>query len=384
MLHSTDAERLIRDDLIRRHGWRKGIVLFGAPESEHSVKVATALELICGQGSFPAESLRHVHVTFTERAFAGVTGGGGVVTPSVGVWSFDYRYLTDHVCTMPAVFMDGKLHTDSGMILRMLAERFPDPYLPVAQRKEVSRWIEFNMAHSDRIAEVAKHWGWCTIHGSKRKNYRDFGEGRKDLAWERAAVSDLHRLLQTLDSHFAAKENKAYYVGNRMTLADCALLNLPWTLSLIVRLDIKKRYPNLWAHAIALKAAKPPGTRPFYSKLPAVARRIAKKALWQRGIFSRAFHIENARYWGTAAAARSPLLELPPPFGFPKVLPAPVPDEPEAPAPSPEKPPPEAPSQPGWQLQIVRSRPTELPARAAAFSSRRTRQELAAQLEGRA
>ena len=324
--HVLHAKDLIRDDVIRRAGLSKGLVWFGSQtSSEHSVKIAAALGLVSRQPNFRFDEVKHVNVTFDEAPL--------IKRPdervSLGVWSSDYSIITDGAAMMPAICVDGAMQTDSDLILRWIGETYPDERLSQDERAHVSQWIQFNLVHGESVSLAAKHWGWCATSRGRRPHYKGYGAGARDLAWEQALIADVHQLLQTIDAHFAAKADKAFYVGDRMTLADCAMLSWPWSLACVAGLAIKRRYPNVWAHAEALRARAPAGTHAFYQAFPRIGRAVRCMALAQhlkatRGVpCIRRFHIGDRRYWGTDV--RRPLLQLPPPTFIPAPAPAAAP-----------------------------------------------------------
>ena len=301
------GEELVRTGILRKNGWLDGFAWFGNQTSEHSVKLSAAVSLLTKQETFPFKHAEHVDMKFDE---------GGIVNRSkkktfVGVWSSDWTILTYGACTMPAICVNGVVHMDAGRILKAFAEAYPDPRLSETDVANVTNWVVFNMEHGPRVMEAAKHWGWSIKHGG-RTHYKRYGKDKRDLTWEQAAVRHVHGFMSTLDAHFEAKgENeKAFYVGDKMTLADCAMLNWPWTLACVTGLDVKRRYPYLWAHALALKELKPEGTASFYKHFPAMGKAVGRAALLQRGLCSRGFHIEHPRYWGTDL--KFPLLALEP------------------------------------------------------------------------
>ena len=197
---------------------------------------------------------------------------------------------------------------ESGEIVKQLAEQHPDPETSKEEQAEVLKWIDYNNKTADRLLEALKHWGWQAMHGDK-KNYAAYGRGKKDMEWERALVDEVNTFFAGVDKHFAGKENKTFFVGDKLTYADCAMLNWAWSFQLVLKLDVPTRYPDCWANAVAMKKLMPDGSNDFYKKFPMFAMVVGVCNARNRGTgcFScgcgRGFYIENPMYWGETSAS---------------------------------------------------------------------------------
>jgi hypothetical protein len=71
----------------------------------------------------------------------------------------------------------------------------------------------------------------------------------------------VHGFFGYLEAVLASRPSiTGHFVGDRWTLADCALLNWPNTFSSVVALDIAKRYPKVWANFEKVKELRPKGS----------------------------------------------------------------------------------------------------------------------------
>ena len=166
--------------LLAANKWDQGLVWFGFPASETSVKVKSSLELLKTQENFPQEmkDFEHVTLTFDKKRLK----NPGKNKAGMGVASQEWATLSDGKSYMPAICENGTMKTESGEIVKMFAERFPDTSLSADEQAEVVKWIDFNNAGAEPLLEALKHWGWCSMNG-KKPNYKSFGKGNKDLAW---------------------------------------------------------------------------------------------------------------------------------------------------------------------------------------------------------
>lgn len=94
-----------------------------------------------------------------------------------------------------------------------------------------------------------------------------------------------------------AEDKKTYFVANKLTYADCAMINWPYTAYHLTGLKVSKRYPHLWQHHVQLRAAKPPGAADHYTTMPILGIIIAILLLPKRGFISYGHHVENPVYW---------------------------------------------------------------------------------------
>lgn len=282
-----------KNKVITLNGWDKGLVMFGFLSSETTVKVHTALRLVMAlDNDFPYTQLTHVNLTFDGKALA--TSRNGQV--SMGVRSEEWLILSEQKGYMPAIMMDGVMHQESGEIVKLLAEKYPDQSLSESERVEVLKWVGFNLEHCEKLLETEKHFGTSALSPNE-KNYVHLGVGKQDLAWEKEHVRHADEFLKSLDDHFSSKENKAYFVGDKLTYADCALINWPYSFQHLAALRVKTRYPNLWAHHVELRATHPEGAQEHYRLMPILGTIIAGLLLKTRGVFDWGHHIENPMYW---------------------------------------------------------------------------------------
>lgn len=83
-------------------------------------------------------------------------------------------------------------------------------------------------------------------------------------------------------------------MGDKLTMADCAMINWPWSFHLIVQLKIETRYPNVWKHFEALKAKAIDCSDQHYNVFPYFATVVNDLGKDAR---TDGFHIENEKYW---------------------------------------------------------------------------------------
>jgi glutathione S-transferase len=218
----------------------------------------------------------------------------------MGVSSKEWLAMSDGKGYMPAILMDGEMYMESAEIVKSFAEQYPDTTLSDDERAEVMKWIDFNLEKQEMLVEAEKHWDTAALSPDK-PNYVTFGPGRRDAAWEKGRIKFVDDFFKTLDKHFEGnKENDnimTYYVGDKMTLADCAMINWPLTFSRMARLNVKGRYPNLWAHHEAFRDSKPDGADEHWSTIPFLRKVISVLLLWTRGIINYGHHIENPKNW---------------------------------------------------------------------------------------
>ena len=79
-----------------------------------------------------------------------------------------------------------------------------------------------------------------------KAHYQAYGAGKKDMEWERLTVQKVDAFLSRLEEKLAARGVvNGYYVGDSLTLADCALFNWPLSLSGIAGLEVAKKFPKV-------------------------------------------------------------------------------------------------------------------------------------------
>lgn len=289
---TADADE--RSKLLTENGWDKGVVLFGLLMSESTVKVSTALRLLCEQENFPytANDIVYVTLNFDDKPLSRDRKG----EVSMGVSGPEWMTLSSGKGYMPAICIEGDFQMECNDIVKMFHEKYPDVTLSDDQRSEVRQWLDYNSEQAEKLVEAEKHWGLSALQPTK-PNYVNFGEGKKDIEWEKNTIQHVNSFFTKLDKYFEAKEDKTYFVANKLTLADCALMPPPWSFWICNGLKVAKRYPNVWAHHEALRATKPAGADDFYSKLPFIGHVVSALSLKQRGIFQYGHHIENPKYW---------------------------------------------------------------------------------------
>lgn len=246
--------------LMKERGWDAGWVLFGAGASEATVKLFTAVSLL-------GKPYKHVDLSFDDVALS--------AEDKMGVKSKEWALLSASRSNMPALSIDGQVYFESDGILMKLAE---DANAPA----EVKELIALSSANNGRLLEAAKHWGWSGLHKGMRygmvteSHYSSFGEGLKDSAWEAATCGVVHSFFARLESVLAAKPAvNGFFVGDSMTLADCALINWYLTFSAIANLDVDGRYPKVAANWAALKATNPAGASYHYEHFPGFGGYVA-------------------------------------------------------------------------------------------------------------
>mmetsp|Transcript_59242 Transcript_59242/g.152459 ORF Transcript_59242/g.152459 Transcript_59242/m.152459 type:complete len:310 (+) Transcript_59242:97-1026(+) len=293
--------------MLAQHGWDKGLVCFGLQSSENVVKITTALNLLMKQDNFPHKTCRYVELQLNSKAALQTAKDG---SQSMGVYSATWQILSSGRQCMPAVAIDGKVMMDSCRMLEELWTNYPDRTLNWAELAEVKRLLEINSKYSERLQQALKHWGWSAMN-STRANYKDFGPGKKDLAWEKETVKTIDAFFGQLEEHLRKRKNdglfNGYLVGKKLTLADCAFINWPLSFSLVVGLDVAKRYPLTWANSENLKMHSPAGSQEFYDTFPIFGHANGMMNMRNRGTWcfcfcGKGFHIENPVYWSERQA----------------------------------------------------------------------------------
>ena len=297
---STDPSKYSpeKTKLLAENGWDKGLVLFGFLGSETTVRVNTALRLLTSTNEFNDFPYKEEDIVFVELSIDDKPlheKKGGIKT--MGTVSEEWLTLSEGKHYMPAIAIEGKLYTESAEIVKFLHETFPDKRLSKEEHGQVTKWIDMVIQDGDKVQDAERHWGWCHF-APKDKGNLGFGEGNKDLEWEKERIELVDKFCKIQDDHFAKMEgDKMYFVAGKYTLADCAMIGFPLGLIYIARLKVDQRYPNLWAHHLALQATKPKGAEDHYFFFPILGKIISIVGAWRRGIFSYAFHIENPKYW---------------------------------------------------------------------------------------
>jgi glutathione S-transferase len=72
----------------------------------------------------------------------------------------------------------------------------------------------------------------------REPNYEDCGKGSKGEAWEKELVKDVDTFWQNRKS-FQGQSEAGFFVGDKLTMADFAMLIWPWSFHLIVELKIE-------------------------------------------------------------------------------------------------------------------------------------------------
>ncbi|CAB9504335.1 expressed unknown protein [Seminavis robusta] len=290
----SEEPALDKSKIMADNGWDKGFVYFGHPATETTVKVVTAVQFLTTQDNFPFKkedgTLKHVILNFDDKPIAKDDEKNEV---SLGIDSAEYKCVSGGRTFMPAVAIDGEMFFESGEIVKMLHEKYPDSTLTPEEKKQVDEWIQFNIDNTNRMLVALKHFGWCFMQGA-RPNYVAYGKGNKDDAWEKELVKDVHVFFEKMDKHFVDKKEPAFFVGDKLTMADCVMINWPWSFHLIVELKIEERYPNVWKHFNALKDKAIAGSDAHYNVFPYFANVVTDLAKEAR---AEGFHIENEKHW---------------------------------------------------------------------------------------
>jgi len=282
-------------------GWDKGIVVFGMLASEATVKVATALNLLQQQDNFSYKNnVQWVDLSFDTKPFSEKKG-----KKSMGVNSDMWMTLSGNKGYMPALAVDGQLMLDAYSILAYLWDQFPDQSLSGDEQKQVQDLLSLNSKQTERLLQTLKHWGWAAMQG-KKKNYIEFGYGKKDLSWEQDSVKVVDDFFRQLEDKLKEKKESGgldgFFVGNKMTLADCALINWAQSFKLVIGLNVPKRYPLVWENHELMKKKAPAGSKDFYGTFPMFAKVVGVLNARNRGsgcccLCGKGFNIENQKYW---------------------------------------------------------------------------------------
>jgi len=248
--------------MLTERGWSTGWVVFGAAASESSVKLMTSVSLLKGK------DFTHVDTSFDDMPLD--------TQPKMGVKSDAWREVSGGYCRMPVLAIDGVLYADSDKILLKLAE-------DTKARPEVKSLISLSANINASAFEAIKHWGWSGLHRNmdyamvSKEHYEKYGEGKKSAAWEKDVCKQIDTFLSTLEAKLAAKPAiNGYYVGDEMTLADCALINWYLSFSAIANLNVVNRYPKVTANWQALKKKNPPGAAAHFTQFPGFGEYVSR------------------------------------------------------------------------------------------------------------
>jgi len=286
---------------MREKGWDKGIVVFGALASESTVKVSTAVELLQQQEGFPYKgNVQWVDLSFDTKPFSEKNG-----KTSMGVNSDMWLTLSGGKGFMPAIAIDGYMMLDAYVIVQHLWSQFPDQSLIDEEQQEVQTLLDLNSQQTERLLQALKHWGWAAMNG-KKKNYLEFGYSKKDLGWEQDSAKVVDDFFRQLENTLKAKKESdglnGFFVGNKMTLADCAMINWAASFKLVIGLNVPKRYPLVWENHELMKKKAPAGSKDFYGTFPMYAKVVGALNARNRGsgcccLCGKGFKIENQKYW---------------------------------------------------------------------------------------
>jgi len=250
------------------NGWDKGYVAFGFTASESCVKIGVGLPIANKKDvkwvtvSFDDSPLEQIPKDFDPNMMAPGS------KQKIGVRSELFSLITSGVSHMPALAIDGDMYMGSDAILKMLA-------LEAGVPTKVTELIDHSINNSDTIFEGLKHWGWAGMHASQnygmvnKKNYIDYGQGKKDEAWERRVTNEIKTFMNKLEDTLADKsEINGFFVGDSLSLADASLINWVQSLEGVAGLDVKKHYPNCYTNWELTKASPPPGSLHFIYGFP--------------------------------------------------------------------------------------------------------------------
>lgn len=264
--------------ILQKLGLDKGCVVIGAGVSEKTVKVSTAVLMLTKQSSgFPytESQVQLVELGFGEKTPPVIEGGKCV---KMGSLCQEFMTLTWNRCYMPAMVLDGTVYMEAGKIVEHFSKLYPDKSLSDAERKEVTKWVDFNNENDGYLMDAAIHWGW---YGFKRAIGHPFGKvygpGTRSDEWEMNTFLKVHDFLSQCEHHFQNKKKggglNGYYVGNKMTFADCIMINWAQTFGDITGMDVQKHYPVYYENQQILIRLDPPGLKvhvegfSFYGKV---------------------------------------------------------------------------------------------------------------------
>lgn len=191
-----------------------------------------------------------VELTFDDKPLSESEG-----KVSMGVRSAEWALLSGGAAEMPALLIDGIMYRESVLIVKMLATACPDESLSREQNAQAMRLIDLAAECEPRLSGALKHWGWSGMHENNpvmnSEHYSTFGMGKRDARWE-------HDTLQQVDGFFSQLEAAlplrpcGYFVAEKLTFADCALINFPLSFVTVVELDVERRYPKVCTPAPAI------------------------------------------------------------------------------------------------------------------------------------
>lgn len=261
---------------LAEHGWDKGTVAFGFTASESSVKLAVALHIL------GMSDVTWVTVSFDDSPLQDIPEGfdPNMMTPGskqkIGVKSELYKLITGNIGHMPALAINGDMYLESDQILKMLA-------LKNDCSSEVINLIDYSILYQEKIFEALKHWGWSGMHAAQnysmvnKANYIDYGEGKKDEAWEKEITDVIKDFMSKLEKTLADKSNiNGFWVGDSLTLADASLINWVQSLEGVAGLDVKKNYPSCYANWEKVKSSPPEGSLHFIYGFPVFCGFVAQ------------------------------------------------------------------------------------------------------------
>merc|ERR1719460_2879183 len=124
-------------EVLQKHGWDKGFVIYGAWLSESSVKLMTAAKLLTSRPkdfNFPYDSFTAVGMDFYEKPHASGT---------IGVWGPEWRAISGNG-PMPGFTYDGELYMDTKKMLLAFDAAYKDSTLTTAEQAKVTELVVLN------------------------------------------------------------------------------------------------------------------------------------------------------------------------------------------------------------------------------------------------
>ena len=156
------------------------------------------------------------------------------------------------------------------------------------------------------LSGALRHWGWAAYHSldpiMSSPHYSTFGIGKRDAKWENETRMAVHRFFSTLERALPDRPT-GFFVADRLTYADCALLSFAPAFDNIVQLDLERRYPKVYANWAELKRRRVPGAEGYFDFYQTFGGLVAKANEVNR---RRGFHIERGCFRG----GRAPQLNL--------------------------------------------------------------------------
>src|SRR6056297_1238456 len=141
------------------------------------------------------------------------------------------------------------MFTETTGILHMLYDMYEKPWTSPELAKLHESWIQESVGICTCLANVCRHFGWAALMltmDSADARYQDYGYGKRTDEWVAEQLSELHSYLERWDERVG---DSRYLVGGELSIADCAIFNVPFSAEWVIEIDMEARYPNFHRYA---------------------------------------------------------------------------------------------------------------------------------------